>query len=112
MVRIGTLTRVLGVVSLFGDAKPYDIHSVTMMNYESIRSTLIEAQKINTITVTGNNTVSLTPFGKTYVEQAGIPEDITKAFGAYSKKKKRRLSEQVNFLNDGKKPKAGSKGNK
>ena len=102
MVRVQTLTKILHVVGLFGEATPYEIHSITQMNYESIRSTLKEAYEGGTIVRASDNTVKLSPFGEDYIAHFKCPDDINKAFNGYLGKKNKRLESQIDFLDDGK----------
>lgn len=112
MVRVETLNKVIAVIGLFGEATPYDIHSITSMNYESIRGTLKEAYKGKTIIKSSENTIELTEFGKAYIENFGVPKDVQDAFDGYKQEKSKRLKNQIDFLDDGKNGKGTGKGDK
>jgi lipopolysaccharide export LptBFGC system permease protein LptF len=98
MVRVETMAKILGVISMFGEANPYDIHAVTMMNYESIRCTLQQAQGINAINIDSNSKIKLTKFGDMFVSTAGVEKEMKKSFDAYINRKSKRLSDQITFL--------------
>jgi len=108
MVRVETLAKILGVIHMFGEANPYDIHAVTLMNYESIRSTLQQAQGIKAITIDVNSKIKLTKFGDVFVANVGIEKEMKKSFDAYINRRSKRLSEQITFLK-GKQKKAQRK---
>ena len=112
MVRVETISKVISVVGLFEEATPYDIHSITLMNYDSIRTTLKAAKEGKLITKAGENTVKLTEFGHSWMDNFGVPKQIQKTFDGANSKKHDRLKKQIGFLDDGSDNKGSSKGNK
>lgn len=110
MVRVETLTKVIAVIGLFNEATPYDIHSITSMNYESIRATLKDAYNGKTIMKSSENTVELTDFGKDYIKNFGIPKEVQDAFDGFKTEKSKRLKNQIDFLDGGVKDDKDNKG--
>ena len=112
MVRVETISKVISVISLFEEATPYDIHSITLMNYDSIRTTLITAKAGKLLEKVGENTIKLTDFGNQWVANFGIPDQVQKTFDGTNSKKHTRLKSQIDFLDDGSDNTRSIRGNK